>query len=73
MSNADLEGVETALRERLRTARQAHDAALTAFAHPYSGHDAEVEFHYSRGFWSGIAAAMEVVQGQQSGRQEGEA
>lgn len=56
-----LEAFREELRQHLRTARIDHDRAKNVHVSPFSGHDALVDFHYTRGYWSGVASTVEVL------------
>jgi hypothetical protein len=49
-----------ALVAALREAGIDHDYKKAVFVHPYSGHDALVNFHEARGYRNGIARAIEI-------------
>lgn len=55
----------TVLREELiaamRQARIDYEHRKAIYVSPYSGHDALVNFHEARGYQSGLAKAVEVL------------
>lgn len=53
--------LEAALRELLHSTRIEAEQARAAFADPWSGHDAMVRFHETRGVHMGVGMAFEQL------------
>lgn len=56
-------GIREALVGAMREARTESESMKAIYISPYSGHDALVNFHESRGRLSGLAHAIEILDG----------